>query len=40
MLSTSKIGTFTLSHMPTNEKLFKKNKFTPHLLSPLEQYKS
>lgn len=40
MLSTTKIGTYTLDHGHCNEKLFKKNKFSPHMLSPLDNYKS
>ncbi len=40
MLSTSKIGAFTLSHSATNDKLYKKHKFTTHMISPFEQYKT
>lgn len=40
MLSATKIGTYTLDHNHSNEKLFKKNKFSPHILSPLDKYKS
>jgi len=39
MLSTSKLGNFCLAQPKTNDKLYKKHKYTPHMISPYEQYK-
>ena len=39
MLSTSKLGAFSLTQPKANEKLYKKHKFTQHMISPFEEYK-
>lgn len=39
MLSTTKLGAFSLTQPKANDKLFKKHQFTPHMVSPFEQYK-
>jgi len=40
MLSTSKLEGFSLNQLNINEKLFKKRKFTSHMISPLDNYKT
>jgi hypothetical protein len=40
MLSTSKLIGFNLSEPKPNDKLYKKSKFTPHMISAYEQHKN
>lgn len=38
-MSTSKLASFSLAPSTTNDKLFRKHKFTHHMVSPFEQYR-
>lgn len=41
MLSTAKLSLFSLSDSGNkNDKSYKKNKFTNHIISPFDQYHS
>lgn len=40
MMATSKLGGFCLPQLQLCEKTFKKHKFTSHLISPYDQYKT
>lgn len=40
MLSTSKLGAFCLSQTQPTDKLYKKHKFSSHMISPYDQYKT